>query len=195
MEAIRSSETSGTTQRTTRRHIPEEDTLQNHRCENLKSYKDNLVHNVWLTASSLSQVATNEREFPCWPSMEQGAHTCDARRGHPTEWRNISTILSVSHLWSSHVTSCMLQSSTPLCIILQWLLALLEMLKPFVHSSHTYGLVTMQYSVQWTNVHTTSHLCPPLPYIVAHAQTWRLIQVICHSAANENLYKRLDFNT
>jgi hypothetical protein len=28
MEAIRSSETSGTTQRTTRRHIPEEDTLQ-----------------------------------------------------------------------------------------------------------------------------------------------------------------------
>jgi hypothetical protein len=28
MEAIRSSETSGTTQRTTRRHIPEKDTLQ-----------------------------------------------------------------------------------------------------------------------------------------------------------------------
>jgi hypothetical protein len=28
MEAIRSSETSGTTQHTTRRHIPEEDTLQ-----------------------------------------------------------------------------------------------------------------------------------------------------------------------
>jgi hypothetical protein len=28
MEAISSSETSGTTQRTTRRHIPEEDTLQ-----------------------------------------------------------------------------------------------------------------------------------------------------------------------
>jgi hypothetical protein len=38
MEAIRSSETSGTTQRTTQRHIPEEDTLKNHRCENLKSY-------------------------------------------------------------------------------------------------------------------------------------------------------------
>jgi hypothetical protein len=30
--------TSGTTQRSTRRHIPEEDILQNHRCENLKSY-------------------------------------------------------------------------------------------------------------------------------------------------------------
>jgi hypothetical protein len=39
MEAIRSSETSGTTLRTTRRPIPEDDTLQNHRCENLKSCK------------------------------------------------------------------------------------------------------------------------------------------------------------
>jgi hypothetical protein len=38
MEAIRSSETSGATQRTTRRHTPEDDTLHNHRCENLKSY-------------------------------------------------------------------------------------------------------------------------------------------------------------
>jgi hypothetical protein len=39
MEAICSSETSVETQRTTRRHIPEDDTLHNHRCENLKSYK------------------------------------------------------------------------------------------------------------------------------------------------------------
>jgi hypothetical protein len=38
MEAIRSSETSGATQRTTGRHNPEDDTLHNHRCENLKSY-------------------------------------------------------------------------------------------------------------------------------------------------------------
>jgi hypothetical protein len=38
MEATRSSETSGTTLRTTRRHIPEDDTLQNHGCENLKSF-------------------------------------------------------------------------------------------------------------------------------------------------------------
>jgi hypothetical protein len=35
----RSSETSGATQRTTRRHIQENDTLHNHHCENLKSYK------------------------------------------------------------------------------------------------------------------------------------------------------------
>jgi hypothetical protein len=38
MEAICSSETSVVTQQTTRRHIPEGDTLHNHRCENLKSY-------------------------------------------------------------------------------------------------------------------------------------------------------------
>jgi hypothetical protein len=36
MEAICSSETSVDTQRTTRRHIPEDDTLHNHRCGNLK---------------------------------------------------------------------------------------------------------------------------------------------------------------
>jgi hypothetical protein len=53
MEAIRSSETSGTTQRTTRRHIPEEDTLQNHRCENLKSYMS--FYNVY---EGLSNVKT-----------------------------------------------------------------------------------------------------------------------------------------
>jgi hypothetical protein len=38
MEAICSSETSVGTQRTTRRHIPEDDTLHNRRCGNLKSY-------------------------------------------------------------------------------------------------------------------------------------------------------------
>jgi hypothetical protein len=38
MEALCSSETPVATQRTTRRHIPEDDTLHNHRCENLKSY-------------------------------------------------------------------------------------------------------------------------------------------------------------
>jgi hypothetical protein len=38
MEAICSSEMSVETQRTTRRHIPEDDTIHNHRCENLKSY-------------------------------------------------------------------------------------------------------------------------------------------------------------
>jgi hypothetical protein len=39
MEAICSSETSVETQRTARRHIPEDDIFYNHRCENLKSHK------------------------------------------------------------------------------------------------------------------------------------------------------------
>jgi hypothetical protein len=38
MEAVCSSETSVKTQRTTQRHIPEDDSLHNHDCENLKSY-------------------------------------------------------------------------------------------------------------------------------------------------------------
>jgi hypothetical protein len=38
MEALYSSETSVLTQRTTRRHIPEDNTLPNHWCENLKPY-------------------------------------------------------------------------------------------------------------------------------------------------------------
>jgi hypothetical protein len=40
MEAICCSETSVETQRTTRRYIPEDGTLHNHRCENLKSYNE-----------------------------------------------------------------------------------------------------------------------------------------------------------
>jgi hypothetical protein len=41
--AICSSEASVETKRTTRGHIPEYDTLHNHRCENLKSYKGRFV--------------------------------------------------------------------------------------------------------------------------------------------------------
>jgi hypothetical protein len=55
MEAIFSSETSVETQRTTRRHIPEDDTLQNHRCENLKSYMTVVVYIIiWLFSGALS---------------------------------------------------------------------------------------------------------------------------------------------
>jgi hypothetical protein len=46
MEAISSSETSVKTQRTTRCHIPEDDTLQNHRCVNLKSYISDRAHGL-----------------------------------------------------------------------------------------------------------------------------------------------------
>jgi hypothetical protein len=38
MEAVYYSETSVDFQRTTRRYIPEDGTLHNHRCKNLKSY-------------------------------------------------------------------------------------------------------------------------------------------------------------
>jgi hypothetical protein len=38
MEAICSSEMSVASQQTTWRHIPEDDTLHNHRCKDLKSY-------------------------------------------------------------------------------------------------------------------------------------------------------------
>jgi hypothetical protein len=44
MEAICSSETSVATQQTTWRQIPEDDTLHNHRCENLKSFRIYLIY-------------------------------------------------------------------------------------------------------------------------------------------------------
>jgi hypothetical protein len=43
MEAICSSETSVDFQQTTRRYIPEDSTIYNHRCENLKFYMIRLV--------------------------------------------------------------------------------------------------------------------------------------------------------
>jgi hypothetical protein len=43
MEAICSSETSVDTKRTTRRYVPEDGTRHNHRCENLKSYKNKII--------------------------------------------------------------------------------------------------------------------------------------------------------
>jgi hypothetical protein len=67
MEAIRSSETSGTTQRTTRRHIPEEDTLQvklglnSTKCKNGFSNKIKPLHvsandgHHWKVANTLKE--------------------------------------------------------------------------------------------------------------------------------------------
>jgi hypothetical protein len=46
MEAICSSETSVASQQTTRRHMPEDDTLYNHRCESLKSYKNTFGYTI-----------------------------------------------------------------------------------------------------------------------------------------------------
>jgi hypothetical protein len=53
MEAICSSETSVASQQTTRSHIPEDDTLHNHRCENLKSYILHVIQTPLLQTSSL----------------------------------------------------------------------------------------------------------------------------------------------
>jgi hypothetical protein len=44
VEAICSSETSVDFQRTTQCYIPEDSTLHNHRCENLKSYIRNILY-------------------------------------------------------------------------------------------------------------------------------------------------------
>jgi hypothetical protein len=52
MEAICSSETSVATQQTTWRHIPEDDTLHNHRYENPKSYKVNRLAEVGVASAS-----------------------------------------------------------------------------------------------------------------------------------------------
>jgi hypothetical protein len=46
MEAICSSETSVATQQTTLRHIPEDNTLPNHHCGNLKSYISGLLRRM-----------------------------------------------------------------------------------------------------------------------------------------------------
>jgi hypothetical protein len=62
MEAICSSETPVATQRTTRRHIPEDDTLRNHRCENLKSYKFTIIWEVHTAyTSGLNSKASKQK--------------------------------------------------------------------------------------------------------------------------------------
>jgi hypothetical protein len=62
MEAICSSETSVASQQTTRRPIPEDDTLHNHRCKN-KSYKDIGVA-VFVVADQPSQKSYHLLELP-----------------------------------------------------------------------------------------------------------------------------------
>jgi 3-polyprenyl-4-hydroxybenzoate decarboxylase len=63
-EAICSSETSVATQQTTRRHIPEDDTLHNHRCENLKSYNDD-DEDVEVTSASYQILFDSTVILPC----------------------------------------------------------------------------------------------------------------------------------
>jgi hypothetical protein len=60
MVAICSSETSVDFQRSTRRYIPEDSTLHNHRCENLKSYFISLL-NQPVRIAMLSYIALNAK--------------------------------------------------------------------------------------------------------------------------------------
>jgi hypothetical protein len=77
MEAISSSEKLGATQWTTRRHIPEDDTLHNHRCENLKSYIENTSF-FWTYSSTLNMEAL------C--SSETSVTFYQATHDHFSEW-------------------------------------------------------------------------------------------------------------
>jgi hypothetical protein len=67
MEAIFYSETSVDTQLTTRRYIPEDSTLHNHRCENPKSYIRDCVLNTPPRPSTLRQIhqADINEKFYC----------------------------------------------------------------------------------------------------------------------------------
>jgi hypothetical protein len=54
MQATRSTETEGDFLRTTRRYIPEERTLHNHRCDNLKPHIINCTLRRYITISKFS---------------------------------------------------------------------------------------------------------------------------------------------
>jgi hypothetical protein len=117
MEAISSSETSGASQRTTRRHIPEDDTLHNHRCENLKSYKSKVLPveptclvypssncNVCITAqNNIIKIKVNIRQF--------------SDLGYEWSWHFLTGLAtaSVSVLTIAHELSCIRKSFSPLC--------------------------------------------------------------------------------
>jgi hypothetical protein len=51
------------TQRTTRRHIPEDDTLPNHRCENLKSYMNENVCSSEVSVIRIMNTTTTPLKF------------------------------------------------------------------------------------------------------------------------------------
>jgi hypothetical protein len=74
MEAICSSETSTEFQRTTRRHIPDDNTLHNHRCENLKSYEENLIYQD-LFLSLIMKSMRQRKPGKAMADFKGGGHT------------------------------------------------------------------------------------------------------------------------
>jgi hypothetical protein len=81
MEVICSSETSVAIQRTTRRYIPEDITLHNHRCEHLKSCKIstlNLISPLWLHEGSPYPTSDVPSAVSCWFSTRNVKHVTAA---------------------------------------------------------------------------------------------------------------------
>jgi hypothetical protein len=87
LEAICSSETSVDTQRTTRRYIPEVDTLHNDRCENLKSY-NKIIENV-----------LNENEDNVEADGEENDVT-DTRKEKPVKHKGVTSSFSARLKWA-----------------------------------------------------------------------------------------------
>jgi hypothetical protein len=81
MEAIYSSERSVDFQRTTRRYIPEDSSLHNHRCENLKSYNFRVVYTNCRTRNGLPMAAVGDTEKQ------------EVRQGHLMIGKSVQTIL------------------------------------------------------------------------------------------------------
>jgi hypothetical protein len=110
MEAIWSSETSVDFQRTARCYIPEDGTLQNHRCENLKSYQVDSSSSVFHhSIYALKQRRSLLRCHPRWNTKPLSVWetcnpwhtptgTCVTRRRryrHSRDiWRHIQFVLS-----------------------------------------------------------------------------------------------------
>jgi hypothetical protein len=88
MEVICSSETSVDTQRTTRCYIPEDATLHNHRCENLKSYTTRMsswkgIHFLY-TRSALFWILEeiSVRCSSCWKPHSDIPHLFSTQIAH-----------------------------------------------------------------------------------------------------------------
>jgi hypothetical protein len=73
METISSSETSVDFQQATRRYIPEDSTLYNHRCENLKSYR--VCRNLHYSMGSAVGIPKDNKQF-CEESIALNAVIC-----------------------------------------------------------------------------------------------------------------------
>jgi hypothetical protein len=110
MEATRSSEMSGTTQRTTRRHIPEEDTLQNHRCENLKSYSEILNAQMLGLLLGPEDEGINFLRNVCKLLSD---YTTSHISRHSHNGENIKTILSLNTQANEHCSGSVLETKVP----------------------------------------------------------------------------------